>query len=393
MTELRKRGPNSKIVKASQAKKTVKEPTTQNGGHNILGNIFKILLFVIVVPPMLNYAGLQKEREFLTANLTRYDIGFGQKMFFNCSGSGKPTVILDAPTGMTSDSWVLGQSELSKLTRVCVYDRAGFSDAPPKLNVSDPGEGAVARTLGQEATAVRMVNDLHRIVTFSFPQERPFVLVGSELGGLVARMYAHLHPQDVNHLVMIDPISETLFDDVNNKNDVEKTENPWISYWFGHLLLSFRLLQVSAMVGLSRLGLITGLMTSPLTTLNNESDSAFTIRQKHHLCNPFHIQAIFDEHKGVNESLSQIKEIQEAWPLRSNISSTIISGTYYDEQLPPSLNRGWSRAVQDVIDRLDSKHHVITGGDRHMMHKVQLVREALAPVGRIIKSWRSQNKL
>merc|ERR1712013_105370 len=108
-----------------------------------------------------------------------------------------------------------------------------------------PGEGAVARTLGKEGTSVRMVNDLHRLVTFSYPQERPFLLVGSELGGLVARMYAHLHPQDVSHVVMIDPISESLFDDVSNKNDVEKTENPWISYWFGHLLLSFRLLHGS----------------------------------------------------------------------------------------------------------------------------------------------------
>jgi len=392
MTELRKRGTNSKIAKAFQAKKASKEASIQNGSsnvNNILGNIVKVLLFVIVVPPMLNYAGLQKEREFLTANLTLYDIGFGQKMFFNCSGVGKPTVILDAPTGMTSDSWLLGQSELAKLTRVCVYDRAGlgFSDAPPKLNISDPGEGAVARTLGQEGTAVRMVNDLHRIVTFSYPQERPLVIVGSELGGLVARMYAHLHPQDVHHLVMIDPISETLFDDVSNKNDVEKTDNPWISYWFGHLLISCRLLQVSAMTGLSRLGLISGLMTSPLKT---ESDSAVTIRQKHHLCNPFHVQAIFDEHKGVNESLSQMKEIREAWPLGSNISSTIISGTYFDDQLPPNLNRGWSRSVQDVIDHMDSKHHVITGADRHMIQKDDLVKEALAPVVRIIKSFRSQ---
>jgi len=393
MTELRKRGTNAKIIKSYQNKKSSKESKSNNGtGFNsFLRNALKILLFVVVAPPMLNYAGLRNEEEYLRTNLTVYDIGFGQKMFFNCSGAGKPTVILDAPTGMTSDSWVFAQQELAKLTRVCTYDRAGlgFSDPPPRLNLSDPGEGAVARTLGQEGTALRMANDLHRIVTFSFPQERPFVLVGSELGGLVARMYAHLHPQDVNHLVMIDPISETLFDDVNNKNDVEKTDNPWISYWFGHLLISFRLLQVSAMAGISRLGLITGLMNSHLISLSDETDSGFSIRQKHHLCNPFHIQAIFDEHKAVNESLSQIKEIQKAWPLRSNISSTIISGTYYDEQLPPGLNRGWSRAIQDVIDLLDSKHHVITGADRHMMLKVPLVKEALAPVVRIIKNWRS----
>ena len=141
------------------------------------------------------------------------------------------------------------------------------------------------------------------------------------------------------------------------------------------------------MVGLSRVGLLTGLMTPPLTTLDSQPE--FSIRQKHNLCNPFHVQAVFDEHKGVNESLTQMREIQSAWPL--NTSSTIISGSYYDEQLPPSLNRGWSRAVQGVIDSMGSKHHVITGGDRHMIHSHTLVRETLAPVVRIIKSWRANN--
>ena len=42
---------------------------------------------------------------------------------------------------------------------------------------------------------VRMVTDLHRLVTFASPQERPLLIVGSGLGGLVARGFAHLHPQ------------------------------------------------------------------------------------------------------------------------------------------------------------------------------------------------------
>jgi hypothetical protein len=40
-----------------------------------------------------------------------------------------------------------------------------------------------------------MVSDLHRLVTFAAPQERPLLLVGSELGALVVRAFAHLHPQ------------------------------------------------------------------------------------------------------------------------------------------------------------------------------------------------------
>ena len=48
------------------------------------------------------------------------------------------TVILDAPTGMSSDVWSSVQERVAKVTRVCVYDRAGigFSDRPPPIKVS-----------------------------------------------------------------------------------------------------------------------------------------------------------------------------------------------------------------------------------------------------------------
>merc|ERR1711949_54080 len=88
-----------------------------------------------------------------------------------------------------------------------------LSEAPPPLNMSDPGEAAVGRTLGPEATALRMVADLHRLVSIVQQLERPLVLVGAELGGLVARLYTQLHPEDVSHLVMIDPVAETLFEE------------------------------------------------------------------------------------------------------------------------------------------------------------------------------------
>jgi hypothetical protein len=65
MTELRKRGSTSKPVKPFQVKKTTKADSKSPNGNSvnaILGGVFKVLLFIIVVPPMLNYAGLQKER-------------------------------------------------------------------------------------------------------------------------------------------------------------------------------------------------------------------------------------------------------------------------------------------------------------------------------------------
>ena len=78
---------------------------------------------------------------------------------------GSPTVILDAPTGMTSSIWSRLQNELiTQNVQVCVYDRAGlgFSDREPKFNMSDPMERAIAGP--SPFTTHRMVQDLHRYV-------------------------------------------------------------------------------------------------------------------------------------------------------------------------------------------------------------------------------------
>jgi len=345
---------------------------------------------------MMNYAGLRQERDHLTKNITQFDVGFGQKLFMSCLGEGRPTVILDAPTGATSDVWLSGQLQLASVTRVCVYDRAGlgWSEPAPRLNMSDPGEAAVARTLGPEATGLKMVSDLHRLVTFAHPQERPLVLVGAELGGLVARLYSHLHKEDLAHLVMIDPISETLFSDVSNLNDAERTENPWLGYWYGSVLPSLRLLQVAAMTGLARLGLIFSLTELPHTHTEESRSDLDQAKLKHQLCDPFHIQAVIDEHRNMNETLSQLAEVSSsaAFSLsEAEVPSTVISGAQFDQHLAPGLNRGWSRAVQDVIQRTGSKHIVISEGDRRGLLTGDLVTEVIAPVIRIVKNWRQQH--
>jgi surfactin synthase thioesterase subunit len=38
-----------------------------------------------------------------------------------------------------------------------------------------------------------MVDDLHRLVTYSSPQEKPFILVGAEMGAVVSRFYAQIY--------------------------------------------------------------------------------------------------------------------------------------------------------------------------------------------------------
>lgn len=369
-------------------KKKHEDGGVTTAGHTVSGvlvQLGKFLFLVMIMPPMVNYGGLQQERTYLSQRAVLYDIGFGQKLQLTCSGQGQPTVLLDAPVGETSDVWLAVQQELSKLTKTCVYDRAGLglSDPAPRLNLSDPGEGAVARTMGPASTLVRMVTDLHRLVTFASPQERPLLIVGSGLGGLVARGFAHLHPQDVSGLVLVEPLSESLFDEAVAGSP---QGNSWSEHWFGHLVPSLRLLQLGAMTGVNRIGILTGLLAPSLISDNEEEVMA---RQKHQLCDPFHLQAVIDEHRALNTSLQQMADIRDAWPLPARLPCTVMTGSLYAEELTPALNVGWSRAVQDLISRIPgSRHVVIDGASHNMIH--QRPGDVAAPIVQMIKSWRSQ---
>src|ERR1700742_3456937 len=57
----------------------------------------------------------------------------GHQMRIACTGSGSPTIVLDAGLGNDGLIWGGVQPALAKTTRVCSYDRAGFgwSDALP----------------------------------------------------------------------------------------------------------------------------------------------------------------------------------------------------------------------------------------------------------------------
>jgi hypothetical protein len=54
-------------------------------------------------------------------------------LYVRCTGSGSPTVVMEAGDGDTSDSYAFAEDEVAKKTRSCVYYRAnlGRSDPPP----------------------------------------------------------------------------------------------------------------------------------------------------------------------------------------------------------------------------------------------------------------------
>jgi pimeloyl-ACP methyl ester carboxylesterase len=115
------------------------------------------------------------------------DVG-GHRLHINCTGTGSPTVVIDAGLGDWSTSWGFVQPEVAKVTRVCTYDRAGMGWSEP---------GPLPRVASQFA------KELHALLhNANIPG--PYILVGHSLGGLPVRMFTHDYPSEVAGVVLID---------------------------------------------------------------------------------------------------------------------------------------------------------------------------------------------
>lgn len=140
------------------------------------------------------------------------DIG-GRRLNIICTGTGSPTVILEAGLVADSAAWRLVQPAISRHTRVCSYDRAG-------LGFSDPA--------GPPRDAAAIVGDLRALLRRAGIGP-PYVLVGWSSGGLYTRLYQYRYPNEVVGLVEVDPDSEfeTLADDSKIVTDVMHKSHQW----------------------------------------------------------------------------------------------------------------------------------------------------------------------
>ena len=116
----------------------------------------------------------------------------GHKMHLHCTGSGTPTVVVEAGVGDISTDWVFVQTAVSKFTRICTYDRVGYAWSEP---------GPLPRTYSQ-------INfDLHELLAAA-NEKGPFVLVGHSFGGPLVRWYTKLYPVEVAGVVLVDTVHE-----------------------------------------------------------------------------------------------------------------------------------------------------------------------------------------
>jgi pimeloyl-ACP methyl ester carboxylesterase len=117
-------------------------------------------------------------------------IGRGCKLYLLEKGSGGPTVLFEAGIAATNLNWFHIQEIVSRFTGTASYDRSGLGWSSPCRTARTPGNIAV---------------ELHELLQ-SAEIKPPYILVGHSFGGLVMRRYALLYPEDVQGIVLIDPM-------------------------------------------------------------------------------------------------------------------------------------------------------------------------------------------
>jgi pimeloyl-ACP methyl ester carboxylesterase len=113
----------------------------------------------------------------------------GRNLHLNCLGAGEPVVLLESGFGpYGSLGWSEVQPGVSRITRTCSYDRAGYM-------WSDPGE--------EPRDGIRAVNELHSLLEAASVVP-PYILVGHSGGGLLVRIYDVHFPGEVAGFVFVD---------------------------------------------------------------------------------------------------------------------------------------------------------------------------------------------
>lgn len=171
--------------------------------HRRFTGFRRILITLLLALPLL--AGLGAVYESVGSLLDRrthrppgelVQLAGGARLHLNCTGTGNPTVLLEAMSGGVSPVWGWVQPALAEETTVCSYDRPGRGWSHP---VDDPQDAE------QVAVQLRELLDKAEV-------EGPYLPVGHSLGGLYARMFAARYPDEVAGMVLLDAAHPEQFD-------------------------------------------------------------------------------------------------------------------------------------------------------------------------------------
>lgn len=197
------------------------------------------------------------------------------QLHIHCTGSGSPTVVLEAGLGETSYSmagWIA--PAVAQVTRVCVYDRAGYGWS----------EAASGRRDG-----IAVATDLHTLLVQA-QEKGPYVVAGHSTGGAYVRVFAARYPEQVAGMVLLDAQPNEAF-----------TRLPDYPAFYAVFRPVTKVLPYLAQVGIGRLFAFSAQTGLPAAANEGESAAAATVHQ---------YRAQRDEVAGIPAALTQAQALQ-----------------------------------------------------------------------------------
>jgi len=279
-----------------------------------------ILLLVITIAGGL-YQRISENRNIqaFPARGTLVNIG-SHKLHLFCQGMGSPTVILEAGLGNMVLSWSRVQPDLSKLTQVCSYDRAGLGHSEP---------GPFPRSASQ------IVNELDALIAAS-GLEPPFILVGHSNGALYNRLYERMRPTFVAGMVLVDPNPE------NTPGCPELT--PLTRKIYGALV-------ALSDIGVPRL-LLPILFPLPANMTPEEGSEFSALRARGDF-----LRALLSE---TDETCQLVEEAHKSERPAPDLPITVLSANYESRPEIVALRKEWAQSVPSAKFQLvkDSGHWI-----------------------------------
>lgn len=156
---------------------------------------FLRLLALALLPLSFSFSSCEEDIDGPENQEKRVDIGEGLKLNYIAQGKqGNATVVLISGMGEDLSSWNSVRPKIARYARVLAYDRANLG----RSYDSD-----------QRAHSRQIAEDLHKLLQKA-DVKAPFILVGHSMGGIHARVYQAMYPNEVKGLVMIDATPERL---------------------------------------------------------------------------------------------------------------------------------------------------------------------------------------
>ena len=258
------------------------------------------------------------------------DVG-GHRLHIDCTGSGAPTVILEAGGGNPALSWYKVQPQVAGFSQVCSYDRAGYG-------WSDPGTKA--------PTAIEIATELHALLSKA-GIAGPYVLVGHSIGGVYVREFQSLYPSEVVGLVLVD----SSHPEQMQRFPPEATKQSALA---GKL--------ITVMEWLRPFGVTRWLIGRAAPPDIRDEYGALVSR-------PTFLPAVKAETETLNESLAEGRSLGSLGDLPLAVLSHDPSKVHFGKNLDEPINQAWDE-MQTELSHLSSRgtHQVVQGAS----HDIEL---------------------